>query len=148
LVTGPVAGIQIGTACTKHTTDACLACEQASECIDIIDMGDTLTGDSGAGTPAAGVSKRQLYYEALQCARETGCGLPQTQQCYCGTANTADCSAGQGNGPCKQIIERALETTTPTQIISNFQSLLRGGGVAMARITCDRVNCQSQCFPP
>lgn len=147
LVEGTVGGVNLGNDCTFHTTAACLTCETGTECIDIIDVGDTLVGDSPPGSPAAGVSKRQLYYEAIQCARVTGCGLPAAQQCYCGTANTADCSAGSGNGPCKAILERALETNVPTQIISNFQSLSRGGGVAMARVTCDRVNCQPSCFP-
>jgi hypothetical protein len=145
LVSGTVGGVNLGQACTFHTTAACLACEQGSECIDIIDVGDTLTGVSPAGSPAAGVERRQLYYEAIQCARATGCGTPQTQQCYCGTASTADCAAGAGNGPCKAVLERALETNVPSAIISNFQSLSRGGGVAMARVTCDRVNCASAC---
>jgi hypothetical protein len=69
-------------------------------------------------------------------------------RCYCGEKNTADCSAGQGDGPCKAVLERALETNVPNQVISNYQSLTRGGGVAMARITCDRVNCMSTCFRP
>jgi hypothetical protein len=145
LVSGTVGGVNLGTACTVHTTAACLTCEQGSECVDIIDVGDTLTGDSPAGSPAAGVSRRQLYYEAIQCARVTGCGATGVQQCYCGTANTADCSAGSGNGPCKAVLERALETNSPTAIISNFMSLSRGGGVAMARLNCDRVNCASAC---
>jgi hypothetical protein len=145
LVEGTVGGVNLGNDCTFHTTAACLACETSTECVDIIDVGDTLTGNSPAGSPAAGVSKRQLYYEAIQCARATGCGATGAQQCYCGTATTADCSAGAGNGPCKAVLERALETNVPTQIISNFQSLSRGGGVAMARLTCDRVNCASAC---
>jgi cysteine-rich repeat protein len=51
--------------------------------------------------------------QVLDCAARSHCF---GQECYCGSADTAECGRGDARGPCKAEIEQAAGTTDPAII--------------------------------
>jgi len=135
-----------GRDCASITSAACLACDNASECVDFVDCGQ-LAGNGAAGTPGAGIPKINMCNEALDCVRDSGCaaGGNGIIKCYCGTANVADCQSGLANGACKNEIERGLETTLFSQISLRLKSPQYAAGIAMARVECEQSSCKAAC---
>jgi len=135
-----------GRNCAAISTQACIDCDNASECSDFVDCFQ-LSGNAAAGTPGAGKPKAQLCNETLDCVRDSGCaaGGNGIIKCYCGTANAADCQNGLANGACKAEIERGLETTAFAQISQRLKSPQFGGGIALARIDCEQQVCKAAC---
>jgi hypothetical protein len=75
----------IGAACAAvDTSDACGACV-CEECREPL--------DTCANTPGCP--------EILACVRENGCS---GTDCFCGDAALPRCFAGNGNGPCKDVV--------------------------------------------
>ena len=135
-----------GRDCLAITSAACLACDNASECVDFVDCGQ-LSGNGAAGTPGAGIPKINMCNETLDCVRDSGCaaGGNGIIKCYCGTANVADCQSGLANGACKAEIERGLETTLFSQISLRLKSPQYAAGIAMARVDCEQSSCKAAC---
>jgi len=135
-----------GRDCGHITSAACLACDQATECVDFVDCFQ-LSGSAAVGTPAAGIPKANLCNEVLDCVRDSGCasGGNAPIKCYCGTANATDCQNGLANGVCKAELERGLETVAFGQISQRLKNVAYGGGIAMARIDCEQTVCKSEC---
>ena len=130
-----------GADCLAISTPACLACDNASECVDFVDCNQV------TGNTAAGKSKSALCNDTLDCVRDSGCaaGGNGIIKCYCGTANATDCQNGLANGACKTQLEQGLETTVFMQISQRLKSPQYGAGVAMARVDCEQQVCKSQC---
>jgi hypothetical protein len=129
--------------CNPITPAACASCEASSECAELMDPG-ILSGSAVEG-PASGTPRRELYFKTLDCVRDTGCAVGNVLDCYCGTMSSAQCDAGNGNGACRAIIEQGLETTNPTEVSNRLSNVTLGGGLALARIACDKNNCVSAC---
>jgi hypothetical protein len=126
-------------ACRRITSSACLVCEETSECVELV--GTAWLSGSATEGPATGTSRVALYNEVLDCVRDTHCATGLAFDCYCGSASGPQCDAGNGNGACRSVIERGLETTSPSQIAAHFTDLTLGGGLALARVSCDQNNC-------
>ena len=141
-----------GSDCKAITASTCLACESAAgACDPAVLTCDNATGNASAG-PASGVAKSALCNETLDCVRDSGCaadGQVLLKSCYCGTASVSNCTAGQGNGPCKAVLDRSLETTSFTEISNRIGNAAYGGGLAMKRVDCDQGFCSDDygCFP-
>jgi hypothetical protein len=131
------------SACKPITSAACLSCENGSECSELIGT-SSLMGSATEG-PAMGTARTALYNEVLDCVRDTHCATGLVIDCYCGTASGPQCDAGNGNGVCRSVIERGLETTNPSDINARLTNLTLGGGLALARVSCDQNNC-TQCL--
>lgn len=129
--------------CNVITPAACLACENASECAELV--GTALLSGNAIEGPALGTPRPALYNEVLDCVRDTHCATGLIIDCYCGTASGAACDAGNGNGACRTQIERGVETTNPSDVQARLTNLTLGGGLAMARVQCDQNNC-TQCL--
>ncbi len=134
------------SACQAITTAACATCEDASEC-GALASSTTFGNQVAMGGPAAGILRSVLYNRTMDCARDTNCAVGLPIDCYCGTATSAQCDAGNGNGKCRKIIEEGLETTTAADVQARFSTPTYGAGLAMARINCDQQNCLDACFP-
>jgi hypothetical protein len=135
-----------GRDCRPVTLTACLACDNATECIDFVDCGSAV-GNAPAGTPGAGTPRLNLCSAVLDCVRDSGCaaGGNNILNCYCGTATVQQCQTGQAKGICKTELERGLETTVFNDILAHFKDGTYGGGVAMARIDCEQNVCKAPC---
>jgi hypothetical protein len=129
--------------CQEITPADCAMCETNSECEELMDPG-ILSGNAVEG-PATGTSRRALYFKTLDCVRDTACAVVNVLDCYCGTVSSAQCDAGSGNGLCKAVIEQGVETTNPTEISNRLSNVTLGGGLALARVACDKNNCVTQC---
>jgi hypothetical protein len=129
--------------CTPITPAACLSCENASECAELV--GTALLSGNATEGPAQGVSRKALYNEVLDCVHDTHCASGLIVDCYCGTVSSSQCDAGNGNGACRASIERGVETTNPSDVQARLTNLTLGGGLAMARVACDQNNC-TQCL--
>lgn len=129
--------------CQVITSAACATCEAGSECAELTDP-SILSGNAVEG-PAVGTPRTQLYYKTLDCVRDTACAVGNVLDCYCGTVSSAQCDAGNGNGVCKAIIEAGLETTNPTEVSNRLSNVTVGGGLALARVACDKNNCVAAC---
>ena len=104
---------------------------------------DKETGNAKAG-PAAGVSRKQLCTELLDCLYGTKCAADDPVDCYCGTAGEA-CQSGSGNGACKAQIERALESKSYGDIAGHYGDPKLAGGTAMVRMDGSRAKCGQLC---
>ena len=129
--------------CNVITSAACATCEAGSECAELTDS-SILSGNAVEG-PATGTSRKDLYNKTLDCVRDTACAVGNVLDCYCGTVSSATCDAGNGNGVCKAVIEQALETTNPTEVSNRLSNVTLGGGLALARVACDKNNCVAPC---
>ena len=138
-----------GADCKTITPAACFACENDdATCKEFINC-DSVTGSAPAGSPAAGVARKYLCNEVLDCMRDTKCSGPEDSpiaKCYCGTANQTDCQSGLGNGPCKAQWERGLETTVFQTLVTRIGNKTYGGGMALSRFDCDQSFCPAACF--
>jgi hypothetical protein len=101
------------------------------------------TGNAKAG-PAAGVSRKQLCTELLDCLYGTKCAADDPVDCYCGTAGEA-CQSGAGNGACREQLERALESKNYGDIAGHFGDPKLAGGTAMVRMDGSRAKCGQIC---
>jgi hypothetical protein len=101
------------------------------------------TGVAKAG-PAAGVARKQLCTELLDCFYSTKCAAQDPVDCYCGTSNEA-CTHGNGNGSCREPIERALESKDYSFIATHFADPKLAGGTAMTRMDGARAKCGGLC---
>jgi hypothetical protein len=122
---------------------------------------------AGAATdgPAKGTSKAELCVETLGCmlsSRCTGCGNPcgcspltKLGNCYClqddpsVRAFPQICLAPTPDieGPCKAELERSLETTKASTIMSSFGDLSKGGSWALLLMECLADSRCDSCFP-
>jgi cysteine-rich repeat protein len=135
--------------CQSVASAACLDCELAGDCGEFaIDGCAAVTG-----TAPNGQLRTNNCYSVLECLRDSGCGeTGSVTECYCGTLATGVCvaapnsGAGAPNGPCKEVIEDALETESPQEVLTSFTSLSLAGGWALSRVTCDKTQCLAQCF--
>jgi hypothetical protein len=139
--TGAVDGS--GNDCQAITSAACATCEAGSECAELTDN-SILSGPAVEG-PAMGTARTELYNKTLDCVRDTACAAVNVLDCYCGTVSASVCDSGMGNGACKAVIEQGLETTNPTEISNRLSNVTLGGGLALARVACDKNNCATQC---
>jgi hypothetical protein len=101
------------------------------------------TGNAKAG-PAAGVARKQLCAELLDCLYATKCAAQDPVDCYCGSAVEA-CPSGGGNGACREQIERALESNEYAHIATHFADPALAGGTAMTRMDGARAKCGELC---
>ncbi len=104
---------------------------------------DKQTGNAKAG-PAAGVSRKQLCTDLLDCLYATKCAASDPVDCYCGNSGEA-CQKGEGNGVCRQQVERALETKDYSVIAVHYSDPQLAGGVAMTRMDAARAKCGQLC---
>ena len=122
------------------------------------------TADHKAKTgPAQGQYVADLCQAVLDCVRLSGCYEPDRfgdYRCYCGSsAGTADCLVdGKADGPCREAIENAAETTSASTIVSgqNDPVVGKAAGAANALLSqCELgpfpngtpVPCASSCVP-
>lgn len=131
--------------CQVITPAACSSCEAASECAELMGTA-SLAGKKAEEGPAKDVLRSVLYNETLDCVRDTQCAATGLViDCYCGNVSGSQCDAGNGNGKCRSVIERGLETTNPTDISARLTNLTLGGGLALALASCDQNNCLEPC---
>jgi hypothetical protein len=136
-----------GADCGPITSPECLECEEtepSGECITVVDCSD-VAGNATSG-PATGVARAYLCNETLHCIRQSGCAGGQLIDCYCGTATSAECDSGQGNGLCREQLERGFETTNPVEITNRYTNPEFAAGFAMLRVGCDQAYCMAECF--
>ena len=132
----PFAVNECGSDCRAITEPDCLMCDEMfPECVELMDC------NLGGTT-----EYREDCLRVLDCVRDSGCGNGLAFNCYCGTANSADCSNGMANGMCRSAIEQGLNTTNPSEIAGRFTDPVYGGGLAMLRIGCEQSVCNTECF--
>jgi hypothetical protein len=133
-----------GADCSRITSAACMACESGTPCATMTDC-RAVQGNAPDGTP-----RSQLCNEALDCIRDSACaaGSAPPIDCYCGNVGFSRCDNGQGNGACREVLERALESTHPAEIRNRIFETAYAGGFAARRISCDKTHCSAQCFMP
>jgi hypothetical protein len=124
---------------------ACLEC-QKRECWNLIDGCSTLSGDAASG-PSAGVPRKQLCEQMLECARSTGCDSPVSIGCYCGQTDVGSCLAGNAKGACRQAFEAAAESTDPSVVLKHLKDKSFASGVVEPLLTCETRGCPDDCVP-
>jgi hypothetical protein len=144
---------EAGGACCSISA-ACNDCLQAncapptgSSSVPPCSTGSGVQGVATGG-PGAGSARVDLCKAVYACVSQTRCGASNINECYCGTASGASClNPGAANGPCKDAIERGLETTDPVAIATGFANTDLGGGVALELLSCTQQNgCWDACI--
>ncbi len=148
--TAPAAG-GIANDCSPITSSTCQNCgaTMVEDCASLAAGCNVLgtTAETGPGLAPLGTPRAWLCNEVLDCIRDTGCAIINPLDCYCGNATADQCLQGQGNGVCRHVIERGLETPLFADIEARFQNATFGGGWAIARVNCEQAFCPTQCFP-
>jgi len=89
--------------------------------------------------------------QVVRCIRDTSCHASSVLDCYCGTADTAQCLATSGrviaNGVCKDAIETAFRTRDPFIVQNQFTDPATPGGAALFLTYCDSLVCSAECIP-
>lgn len=116
------------------TSAECLECElDTPACAELVGACDLLAAPEAA-----------LCNNVLDCARETNCASIQNTDCFCGPGvDPGDCLEGNvtPSGPCIAELKAGLQTNSTTGVLSRYVDRRYPGGLAMARVTCDRANC-------
>jgi hypothetical protein len=107
---------------------------------------DEIPNDPAASGPAVGTPRQDLCYRVLHCVRDTNCGKTDPIECYCGAGVAVTACLGTSSGVCKAEIQAGLESTVNTDVLGIYLDSTLGGGISLARATCDQVNCNSTCF--
>jgi hypothetical protein len=124
--------------CTQLFSQACQACVTAN-CSGL--LCDNLTGTALEG-PATGRSKAQLCNDTVACVISSHCGASDLSSCVCGTVPGNACvDDGAGNGPCKDVSDRAFEAVQALDVPVRFSDTSFAGGVAMSLLQCASDNC-------
>jgi hypothetical protein len=164
------APVEAGKPCTGSLcSSACAACEKqqcalaastsgASGSTDCCDAPSTLAGHPAAAGPALGIDKGLLFADVLACYRRENCAVlggtanapSSVEACYCGaTVPFNTCAGGTVQGPCKDAIEAAAETTKADQVLARMLDPQYAAGAAIRRIAfCDQdIFCRASCYP-
>jgi hypothetical protein len=123
----------------------CLACAEAS-------CSNALEACRGVGTasagPAAGTPKSALCDETLACFLSNSCSIYAPFACYCDVYATfvepRYCDVG---GPCHDVFERSMESTTAPVVAQAFTDASKAGTLAVTLLQCLRDSRCRPCFP-
>ena len=85
------------------------------------------------------------YYE---CAHETGCAAERQEACYCGNGiSDMECvAAGLADGPCKEAVEAAADSTDPWEISARMFHSAYPLGWANQLLLCEWLYCNESCL--
>lgn len=129
----PTSGI-CASDCRPFTNAACAACETGNAaCAPLVGACDLLTGTA-----------KDQCNAVTECMRRTNCGEYQNTDCYCGSNEDPGACVEESitpHGACLAVIKTALNASTTSQVLSRYVNRSFPGGVALARLTCDRANC-------
>lgn len=150
-----------GDACSPTCTNICETCEKDVCGADpnTQDNYDSCYGnallppnDVAKTGPKAGTKKNVLCPSLVACLKRTGCAKYATdafiKNCYCGTANAADCKdlPGAPNGPCAEEIAAAGESRNFIDLSQRAKSPQYALGLAtLNHVLCDGGVCASEC---
>jgi hypothetical protein len=137
--TGPDATeVDAGSDSAVVTDPNCDTCE-LEQCPEFRTGCDTFTG-----------TDRDLCLAVIACVRLSSCHQNNTLDCYCGTADAAQCLSTSGtiaNGACKAEIEAGQKTTDPVAIQNQYTDVTFPAGAAMQLMLCDNAVCSAECIP-
>lgn len=136
-------------------TPECEECRK-KECTNYQNSGvDLLSGCFKAVDPSQGADARDQRFvddcaAVVRCAARTHCaeGAPGAAACYCGASISVDDCIDHGpapDAPCADEFRRASRSRQHKDITERFSDLKYPSGWAAAMITCDQVECKSQC---
>jgi hypothetical protein len=86
-------------------------------------------------------NRADLCKAVMQCAEKTKCARKRSLDCYCGSANAAECVSEGGKGPCREDIEKAALTKDPKEISLRYADPQYAVGRAVTLIDCKRAYC-------
>lgn len=133
--------------CPAEPPGPCEACN-CEMCRTELDACTNLAGDASEG-PAQGTSKAALCEALVRCGRSSGC---RSIACVCTMENQASCLTGATppDGPCKDEVLGAAETTDMATFIARATSPDMGYAVAVASAvsTCANNACTAACAAP
>jgi len=132
--------------CTKISTPACLACENAGDCIE------SINNCLGVDAPFT-AAQQAACFAVLSCVQKNNCadGTASLGACYCGALDTAACGAapftgaGSPNGACVAQFKAGFPTLTSNQdILGALYTTEFPGGAALKRLNCQKVAVNNQ----
>ncbi len=104
-----------------------------------------------ADGPRKGTARSALCEEVLACVRKTGCAPGARgvgNECYCGKDDVQKCiTEATADGPCKEVIEAAAESTSPMTVGQRWGKAEFALGAAFRRVRCAGDRCRAECFP-
>ena len=145
---GNVFGQVCSNTCSKVSTPACVACENAGLCAESLNncLGSAVTFNA---------SQQTACFSVMRCVEQSNCfdGTGTLGSCYCGTLDTGPCGAapftgaGSPNGPCVAEIKAGFPTyTTNQQVLAGLLATDYPSGAAMQRLTCQKTADSSACL--
>ena len=145
---GNVFGQVCSNTCSKVSTPACVACENAGLCAESLNncLGSAVTFNA---------SQQTACFSVMRCVEQSNCfdGTGTLGACYCGTLDTGPCGAapftgaGSPNGPCVAEIKAGFPTyTTNQQVLAGLLATDYPSGAAMQRLTCQKTADSSACL--
>ncbi len=131
-------------------SDSCAACE-AKACVNERGGCSALSGNAEDGPSKGLQSRASLCEQVLACVRKTGCA-PGARgvgyECYCGNDDVQKCiTQATANGPCRDVIEAAAESTSPMTVGQRWGKQEFALGAAFRRVRCAADHCRAECFP-
>jgi hypothetical protein len=135
--------------CTKISTTACVACENAGDCSASVD--NCLGGGAFTG------AQETQCYSVMTCIEKNNCldGTGTLGKCYCGSLSTSACgaapfdltAAGAPNGLCAKEIQAGMPgITSNSAVLGALTASAKPAGAAMQRLNCQKVANSSACL--
>jgi cysteine-rich repeat protein len=87
--------------------------------------------------------ENQACVDVIQCGNDTCC---EAEQCYCGTQDVLVCLVFGGDGPCKEQINQAADTTSVIDVSNRVNNINYPIGRATALVSCIESSCSSECL--
>jgi hypothetical protein len=119
----------------------CAACA-ISQCSKFVE-GCSVVSGMGSET---GTSRSQLCADTLVCLLPSPCAAKAPSACYCDDLNllVPECLRSD---PCRTELERSLESSNPTVVLSSFSDVSKGGAWALMLVQCLYENRCTSCYP-
>lgn len=145
--TNPAAS-PIAPPATTGRTPECKAC-RVKKCTSDLLFADCkpMTGVVRAGR-RAGKPKREACEAVVACIRDAACtsATGDPRRCYCGTAEDGPCLGGSGDGPCKEVIEDAAESTSSSDVATRWTEPQFALAQAVQEVGCLKGMCKAECL--
>ena len=136
-------GLLCSNTCYKVGTKACLDCENLDSCAESV--------HNCVGPAAKPFTEQEsaACFAVMHCIQSKNCldGKGSLGDCYCGSLNTAACSAapftgaGSPAGPCKAEIQAGMpDVSTNAAVLGGLTVTARPAGAAGQRLNCQKVS--------
>lgn len=116
----------------NETTESCRDC-MCQNCIDqALDCFVNRTPE-----------ENQDCIDVIKCGNETCC---EAEQCYCGSQPSLVCLVFGGDGPCKEQINQAADTSSVIDVSNRVNNISYPIGRASALVSCIQERCADECL--